>query len=154
MPASAALPDAAARLSTAGLRSTAPRRAVLDALSRGGHLDASDVFDSLKHDLPGTSLQAIYIVLSALTEAGLLRKIESTGGPARYEARIGDNHHHLVCRSCGRIEDVDCVIGAAPCLTPSTTAGFTVEQAEVVFHGVCADCASHTAGADRTAGAN
>lgn len=135
-------PDAAVRLSAAGLRSTAPRRAVLDTLSRGGHLDASDVFQSLKHDLPGTSLQAVYIVLSALTEVGLLRKIESGGGPARYEARIGDNHHHLVCRSCGRIEDVDCAVGEAPCLTPSSTAGFTIEQAEVVYHGLCATCSA------------
>lgn len=133
-------PDASARLSAAGLRSTAPRRAVLDAFSQGGHLDASDVFDALKTRLPGTSLQAVYIILGALTSAGLLRKIESTGGPARYEARIGDNHHHLVCRECGRIEDVDCIIGEAPCLTPSDAAGFTVEQAEVVFHGLCAEC--------------
>lgn len=134
--------DAATRLGNAGLRSTAPRRAVLEVLSRGGHLDASEVFESLKHDLPGTSLQAIYIVLGALTQAGLLRKIDGTGGTTRYEARINDNHHHLVCRSCGRIEDVDCAIGAAPCLTPSSTAGFTIEQAEVVFHGLCPACAT------------
>lgn len=132
---------AATRLSNAGLRSTAPRRAVLEVLSRGGHLDASEVFESLKYDLPGTSLQAIYIILGALTQAGLLRRIDGTGGTTRYEARINDNHHHLVCRSCGRIEDVDCTIGAAPCLTPSSTAGFTVEQAEVVFHGLCPACA-------------
>ena len=137
--------DAAARLSAAGLRSTAPRRAVLDTLSQGGHLDAGDVFESLKHDLPGTSLQAVYIVLGALTNAGLLRKIDSGGGPSRYEARIGDNHHHLVCRICDRIEDVDCAIGAAPCLTPSDAAGFTIEEAEVVYHGVCAACTAASA---------
>src|SRR5690606_4149053 len=133
----AASVDAARRLSAAGLRSTAPRRAVLEALSHGGHLDAAEVFESLKHELPGTSLQAVYVILGALTSAGLLRKIESTGGPARYEARIGDNHHHLVCRECGCIEDVDCVIGEAPCLSPSDAAGFAVEQAEIVFHGLC-----------------
>lgn len=133
-------PSAAARLSAAGLRSTAPRRAVLDYLSCGGHHDAKEVFEALHDELPGSSLQAVYIVLGALASAGLLRKIEPAGGSARYEARIGDNHHHLVCRSCGQIEDVDCAIGAAPCLTPSETHGFVIDEAEVIFHGLCATC--------------
>ena len=135
-----ATPSAAERLNAAGLRSTAPRRAVLAYLSRGGHRDAKEVFEALQQELPGTSLQAIYIVLGALTAAGLLRKVESTSGSARYEARTGDNHHHLVCRSCGRIEDVDCAVGDVPCLTPADPQGFAVEHAEVVFHGLCADC--------------
>lgn len=140
MQLSAAHTESAARLSAAGLRSTAPRRAVLDALQPGGHLDASEVFESVRHGLPGTSLQAIYGVLGALAEAGLVRKIEPAGGPAHYEARVGDNHHHLVCRRCGRIEDVSCTVGAAPCLTPSESHGFVVDTAEVTFHGLCADC--------------
>lgn len=133
--------DASARLNAAGLRSTAPRRAALEALSQGGHFDASEVFEALQQELPGTSLQAVYGVLGALSEAGLIRKIEPAGGPAKFEARIGDNHHHLVCRSCGRLEDVDCVIGEAPCLTPSHAAGFAIEEAEVIFHGLCPACA-------------
>lgn len=132
--------DAAAMLSAAGLKSTAPRRAALEALSLGGHRDAGEVFETMKQQLPGTSLQAVYGVLGALTDAGLIRKIAPDTGPALYEARIGDNHHHLVCRTCHRIVDIDCVIGAAPCLTPSDTAGFVVEQAEVIFRGVCSDC--------------
>ena len=127
-------------LSEAGLRSTAGRRATLHVLNRGGHFDASEVFELVKQDLPGTSLQAIYGVLAALTEAGLVRKIEPAGGPAHFERRIGDNHHHLVCTVCGRIEDVPCAIGEAPCLTASHTHGFTIESAEVTFNGLCPDC--------------
>ncbi len=133
---------AAARLSAAGLRSTAPRRAVLETLSRGGHLDASEV----SRHLPGTSLQAIYGVLGALTDAGLLRRIDPDGGPARYEARVDDNHHHLVCTGCGRIEDVPCVVGAAPCLAPAELHGFAIDTAEVTFRGRCAECQALAAG--------
>lgn len=128
-----------AQLSAAGLRSTAPRRAVLETLEPGGHLDASGVFERVTATLPGTSLQAVYGVLGALTEAGLVRRVSHDGGPAHYEARV-DNHHHLVCRSCGRIEDVPCVVGSAPCLTPEDDHGFTVDTAEVTFYGVCASC--------------
>lgn len=130
-----------ARLSSAGLRSTAPRRAVLETLAPGGHFDASAVFERLSESLPGTSLQAVYGVLGALTEAGLVRRVAHDGGPAHYEARV-DNHHHLVCRTCGRIEDVPCVIGAAPCLVPSDDHGFAIESAEVTFYGVCAPCSA------------
>ncbi|GAA1623373.1 Fur family transcriptional regulator [Leucobacter chromiireducens] len=128
-----------AQLSSAGLRSTAPRRAVLEMLEPGGHLDASGVYERLRTTLPGTSLQAVYGVLGALTDAGLVRRVAHDGGPAHYEARV-DNHHHLVCRSCGRIEDVPCVIGRAPCLTPAEDHGFTVDTAEITFYGVCAAC--------------
>ncbi|MBL3698901.1 transcriptional repressor [Leucobacter luti] len=129
-------------MSAAGLRSTAPRRAVLEILAEGGHWEASDMYERLREQLPGTSLQAVYGVLSALTEAGLARRISPVGGPAQYEAHVGDNHHHLVCRDCGRMEDVPCVVGSAPCLTPSDTHGFVVETANITFLGRCAACAA------------
>lgn len=141
MPVTHHATESATRLNSAGLRSTAPRRAVLDALQPGGHLDASELYERLRGELPGTSLQAVYGVLTALTEAKLLRRITPAGGPARYEARVGDNHHHLLCTSCGHLEDVPCVVGAAPCLTPSEDHGFEIASAEVTFHGLCASCA-------------
>lgn len=128
------------RLRQAGLRSTAPRRAVLQALEPGGHLDVAELRDRVAQELPGTSLQTVYVVLAALTEAGLVRKIETSSGAARYEARVGDNHHHLLCVRCGRLEDIACAVGAAPCLTPSEYHGFRIEAADVTFRGVCADC--------------
>ena len=137
------IPATTARLSAAGLRSTATRRAALDLLAEGGHLEASEVYERLLSELPGTSLQAVYGVLGALTDAGLARRIAHDGGPARYEARVGDNHHHLVCRECGRMEDVACVVGAAPCLIPENTHGFTIDAADVTFIGLCQDCAEH-----------
>ena len=140
MPATHHATESAIRLNAAGLRSTAPRRAVLDALQPGGHLDASELYEQLRAELPGTSLQAVYGVLTALTEANLVRRVTPAGGSARYEARVGDNHHHLLCRSCGRLEDVPCTTGAAPCLTPSTDHGFAVEAAEITFHGLCQAC--------------
>lgn len=141
MPSRQPLPAATVRLSAAGLRSTATRRAALDLLAEGGHLEASEVYERILTELPGTSLQAVYGVLGALTDAGLARRIAHDGGPARYEARVGDNHHHLVCRSCGRMEDVPCVVGSAPCLTPAETHGFIVDAAEVTFLGLCSECA-------------
>lgn len=129
------------RLQSSGLRSTAPRRAVLEVLDGGGHKDAAAVYQKVKEQLAGTSLQAVYGVLTALTNAGLARKIEVSGGTsALYEARVGDNHHHLICVSCGRIEDVACVVGEAPCLTPSNDHGFQINTAEVTFTGLCPDC--------------
>lgn len=129
-----------ARLRTAGLKVTAQRRAVLDAVTDHGHLAAEAVHAEVVRTLPGTSLQSIYNVLGALSGAALLRKIEPAGAAAKYESRTGDNHHHLVCTQCGAIVDVDCVVGASPCLTPSDAAGFTVRVAEVTFWGLCADC--------------
>lgn len=128
------------QLKHAGLRSTEPRRAVVAALSAGGHLSAADVFDTVRTRLAGTSLQAVYGILSALNEAGIARKIEPPGSPALYELRIGDNHHHLVCSECGLIVDVPCAIGEAPCLTASETHGFDISVAEVTYHGLCPDC--------------
>lgn len=132
--------DPAARLRAAGLKVTAPRLAVLDALSAHGHHDAETVFARVRTELPTTSLQAVYGVLAALTGAGLLRRIEPAGSPALYESRIGDNHHHLVCTKCHTVADVDCVVGQPPCLEPSDANGFSIHTAEVTFWGLCADC--------------
>lgn len=129
-------------LQAAGLRVTATRRAVLAATTRIPHASADQVVSAILDDLPGTSPQAVYGVLGALTGAGLLRRIEPAGSASRYERRIGDNHHHVVCTVCGAIGDVDCAVGAAPCLTPSETNGFTVNTAEVTFWGLCASCAA------------
>ncbi|KUI35252.1 Fur family transcriptional regulator [Mycobacterium sp. IS-1496] len=135
--------EPAARLRAAGLRVTAPRLAVLSALEQAPHSTADDVTGRVREALGSVSTQAIYDVLRACVSAGLVRRIEPAGSSARYETRIGDNHHHLVCRGCGRVADVDCVVGAAPCLEPSHVEdGFTVDEAEVVFWGTCADCRS------------
>ncbi|MCP2031709.1 Fur family ferric uptake transcriptional regulator [Okibacterium sp. HSC-33S16] len=129
-------------LRSAGLRATDPRIETLRALETHPHADAQEVFDAVSSVLPDTSLQAIYGVLSALTDTGLVRRIEPAGSPARYELRVGDNHHHIVCSKCGAIGDVDCAVGHAPCLTPSTTSGFTLTTAEVTYWGLCPDCAA------------
>ncbi|GAB2520450.1 Fur family transcriptional regulator [Paramicrobacterium agarici] len=131
-------------LRDAGLKATAPRRSVLRVLETNQHADAAAIFESVLHDLPDTSLQAVYGVLSALTEVGLVRRIEPAGSPALYERRIGDNHHHVVCTQCGAVRDVDCVVGEAPCLTPSNTAGYAISTADVTFWGVCPDCQKAT----------
>lgn len=135
---------ASARLREVGLKVTAPRLAVLDVVTRPGHRSAEDVFAHVEQTLPSTSLQAVYGVLAAFDGAGLLRKIELAGSPARYEDRRGDNHHHLVCTNCQRIEDIDCAVGEAPCLTPSSTHGFRIDMAEVTFWGLCALCQDPT----------
>lgn len=132
--------QAEARLRAAGLKVTAPRLAVLDAVTGNGHLDADAVHTRVMSHLPGISLQSVYNVLGALAEAELLRKIDSAGSAARYESRTGDNHHHLVCTECGAVADVDCVVGESPCLTPSNTGGFAITTAEVTFWGRCAAC--------------
>ena len=132
--------DTVARLSAAGLRSTGPRREAIRVLSRGGHWSAASVFEAVSEELEGTSLQAMYGVLTALSDAGILRKIELPGSPALYELRVNDNHHHLICTICGDIRDVPCAVGEAPCLTASDTQGFVISQAEVTYHGVCPDC--------------
>ncbi|NHD19225.1 MULTISPECIES: Fur family transcriptional regulator [Actinopolyspora] len=130
------------RLRASGLRATAPRTAVLDWLSDNPHSTADQVADAVRQHLGSVSTQAVYDVLHACTAAGLLRRIEPAGHPARFESRTADNHHHLVCRACGRTEDVDCVQGAAPCLTPSSTSGYSIDEAEIVFWGQCPDCKS------------
>ncbi|MFP3397060.1 Fur family transcriptional regulator [Brevibacterium sp. H602] len=140
--------DAAAALRQTSLRVTKQRVAVLDAVQDHPHADTETVIRSVRESLPAVSHQAVYDSLHTLTEVGLLRCIKPSGSVARYERRIGDNHHHLVCRSCSLIVDVDCTIGQAPCLTPSHDAGFVIDQAEVTFWGLCPGCAA--AGAQRT----
>lgn len=125
-----------------GLRVTAPRLAVLTVVGDRPHATADDVLGAVRGELPQVSVQGIYDVLHALTHADLLRRIEPAGHPARYERRTGDNHHHVVCQECGALDDVDCAVGHAPCLTPSSTSGFSVDVAEVTFWGLCPACRS------------
>ena len=129
-------------LRAAGLRVTQPRLAVLDAVRAQPHLDTRALIAAARARLGSVSHQAVYDVLRALVTAGLVRSIEPQGLEARYEARVGDNHHHVVCRDCGAIADVDCTTGAAPCMTPSADAGFVIDEAEVVFWGRCPSCAA------------
>jgi Fur family transcriptional regulator, stress-responsive regulator len=132
--------EAERRLRYAGLRVTAPRLAVLEALLEGGHLSADQVATAARERLGSVSTQAIYDVVHALVHSGLAARLEPAGSPALFEARSGDNHHHVVCRRCGAVADVDCTVGAAPCLEPVTTNGFVVDQAEVTFWGLCPAC--------------
>lgn len=129
-------------LHRAGLRVTEPRRAVLEWLAEHPHSTAEQIGRGVRQRLGSVSTQAIYNVLVACARAGLVRWIEPAGHPARYERRTGDNHHHLVCRGCGRIDDVDCVVGQPPCLEPAGVDGFDLEAAEVLFWGRCRRCAA------------
>ncbi|MGI8753738.1 MAG: Fur family transcriptional regulator [Acidimicrobiales bacterium] len=124
------------------LRVTRPRVAVLTAVHDYPHADTDSIIGVVRDDLGAVSHQAVYDVLRALTAAGLVRRIEPPGSAARYEARVGDNHHHIVCRSCGAIADADCAVGAAPCLTASDDKGFAIDEAEVIYWGLCPDCPS------------
>lgn len=135
-------PDWTKALHDAGLRVTQQRLAVLDELRRAPHAEADELVRRLRPRLGAVSAQTVYGVVAALEEAGLVRRIDLPGHAWRYETRVADNHHHLVCRACGRVQDVDCVVGAAPCLAPSDTHGFTIEAADVVFSGLCAACAA------------
>ncbi|MGO4203903.1 Fur family transcriptional regulator [Rhodococcus sp. TAF43] len=132
-------------LREAGLRVTAPRVAVLNAVAANPHSDAEEIAAEVRRQLGTVSTQGVYDVLGACVRAGLLRRIEPAGSPARYETRAADNHHHLVCRSCGTVVDVDCVVGHAPCLEPSNDHGFEIDEAEVVFWGLCGGCRSVSA---------
>ncbi len=134
--------DLEAQLRAADLRVTKPRLAVLAALRSQPHVDTETVISAVRSELGTVSHQAIYDVLRALTDAGLVRRIQPAGAIARYEVRVGDNHHHLVCRSCGTIADVDCAVGHAPCLTADDDHGFVVDEAEVVYWGTCPGCAA------------
>ena len=136
--------DLAVALRHAGLRVTSPRLAVLSELTEGKHLTADQVAVAVRGRLGTISTQAVYDVLGALTRAGLARRIEPAGSPARYETRVGDNHHHVVCRSCGAVTDVDCVVGEPPCVSPSDASGFVIDEAEVTFWGLCPDCQTTT----------
>jgi Fur family ferric uptake transcriptional regulator len=134
--------DFAARLRAASMRVTRPRLAVLAALRDHPHVDTDAVIALVREHQPTVSRQAVYDVLRALTHAGLVRRIQPAGATARYESRVGDNHHHLVCRSCGAMSDVDCAVGQSPCLTASDDHGFVVDEAEVVYWGTCSGCAT------------
>ncbi|WP_411699076.1 Fur family transcriptional regulator [Conyzicola sp.] len=123
-----------------GLKVTEPRLAVLRVLQKNPHSSAEEIFAGVQKHLSGSSPQAVYGILAAFTAAGLTRRFDPPGSPALFECRVGDNHHHLVCVQCGAVEDVDCVVGEAPCLTPSNTSGFTVFAAEVTFNGICEPC--------------
>lgn len=137
------LPD---ELRARGLRVTAPRLAVYRAVAETpGHPDVEVIATRARALIGSLSTQAVYDALGVLSAAGLLRRIEPAGSPARFEARVGDNHHHVVCRTCGVAHDVDCVLGSAPCLTPSEAGGFLVDEAEVTFWGVCPDCQAQDA---------
>jgi Fur family ferric uptake transcriptional regulator len=128
-------------LRSRGLRVTRPRLAVLGVLdTTEGHLDVEQITAKVRTRLDSVSVQAVYDVLGALSRAGLARRIEPAGSPARFERRAGDNHHHIVCRGCGEISDVDCAVGAAPCLDPSQAHGYEVDEAEVTFWGLCPSC--------------
>ncbi len=131
-------------LREAALRVTRPRLAVLAAVGAHPHATTEKVIKLVRADIRNVSHQAVYDVLRALTTAGLLRRIEPSGSVARYETRVGDNHHHVVCRRCGEIADVDCSAGAAPCLTPSEDDGFVIDESEVTYWGLCATCSTHT----------
>ncbi|WP_156745379.1 Fur family transcriptional regulator [Mycobacterium sp. 1165178.9] len=138
--------DYADRLRMADLRVTRPRVAVMEVVDANPHADTETIFSAVRVGLPDVSRQAVYDVLNALTTAGLVRRIQPLGMVARYESRVGDNHHHVVCRSCGIIADVDCAVGDAPCLTPSddddVLDGFVLDEAEVIYWGLCADCST------------
>ncbi|MDG4773103.1 Fur family transcriptional regulator [Solwaraspora sp. WMMD792] len=132
-------------LRSRGLRVTRPRLAVLDVLAQGGHLGVDDIARQVRSRIDSVSTQAVYDVLNVFAEAGLARRIEPAGGAARYERRTGDNHHHVVCRECGVVGDVDCAVGAAPCLEPTADHGFVIDEAEVTFWGLCPDCQARAA---------
>jgi Fur family ferric uptake transcriptional regulator len=138
----AAVTDFEGRLREASLRVTRPRLAVLDAVHTHPHADTEALIGAVREALPEVSHQTVYDSLHTLTAAGLVRRIQPLGSVARYESRVGDNHHHAVCRSCGVIADVDCAVGEAPCLQASDDNGFVIDEAEVIYWGYCPDCAT------------
>ena len=138
-------PDLLQLLRVSGLRVTRQRLAVLYALVELAHADTESLISAVRRDLPEVSHQAVYDSLRTLTAAGLARRIQPTGSVARYEARVGDNHHHLVCRTCGAITDVDCAVGHVPCLNASDDHGYVVDEAEVIYWGQCPACSATAA---------
>ena len=132
--------DRAALLRERGIQVTAQRLAVLRAVAGQPHITADAVADVVRTEIGAISLQSVYDALSVLVAEGLLRRIQPAGSAARFEDRVGDNHHHVVCRSCGTIADVDCAVGDTPCLTASEDHGFSIEEAEIVYWGTCPDC--------------
>lgn len=139
------MPSVDEAIRSAGLRLTAARKAAFEALGAHSHASADDVYARVAQTAPGTTLQSVYNALSDFVDAGLVRRIEPAGHPRLYELRTGDNHHHIVCTSCGAIADVDCAVGHAPCLTPSDAHGFAVHTAEVTYWGLCSGCTAAAA---------
>jgi Fur family transcriptional regulator, stress-responsive regulator len=135
-------PTTAQELRAAGLRVTAVRVALLETVRRGNHLDVEAITAGVRDRVGHVSMQAVYEALHALTAVRLVRRLEPAGSPARYEGRVGDNHHHVACRSCGVVADVDCAVGEAPCLTASDDHGYSIDEAEVIYWGLCADCST------------
>jgi Fe2+ or Zn2+ uptake regulation protein len=135
-------PSIAEELRRAGLRVTAARVALLETVRSGDHLGVDGITSGVRDRVGHVSVQAVYEALHALTAAGLVRRVDLAGGPARYEGRVGDNHHHIVCRSCGVVADIDCAVGEAPCLTASDDRGFSIDEAEVVYWGLCPGCST------------
>ena len=137
-------PAAAEELRGAGLRVTAARVALLEVVRDGDHLGVEAIAAGVRERIGHISLQAVYDALHALTAAGLVRRIEPAGTSPRFEGRVRDNHHHIVCRSCDVVADVDCATGEAPCLTASDDHGFSIDEAEVIYWGLCPDCSTAT----------
>ena len=136
-----------------GLQVTAQRLAVLRAACDRAHSTADDIHQVVRSELGAISRQAVYDALATLTDKGLLRRIQPAGSPARYENRVGDNHHHLICRTCRRMVDVDCAVGDTPCLTAADDSGYEIDEAEVVYWGRCGECVAATSsgqGADQS----
>ena len=140
------LNDPAHLLREHGLQVTAQRLAVLQAVSRRPHSTADDVAEDVREEIGAIRRQAVYDALGMLAEKGIIRRIQPAGSPARYEDRVGDNHHHLICRSCGKTVDVDCAVGDTPCLTAVADSGYQIDEAEVIFWGTCPECLSATPG--------
>jgi Fur family ferric uptake transcriptional regulator len=135
-------PDVEHVLREASLRVTRPRVAVLTAVHDNPHADTDSIINAVRNDIGDVSTQAVYDVLRALTTAGLVRRIEPAGSVPRYESRVADNHHHIVCRTCGAIADVDCAVGDTPCLTAADNHGFSIDEAEVTYWGLCPSCST------------
>jgi len=140
--AAARNPTTAEELRGAGLRVTAARVALLETVRNGNHLGVEAIASGVRERVGHVSLQAVYEALNAFDAAGLVRRVEPAGSPARFEGRVGDNHHHIVCRSCGAVADVDCAVGEAPCLSAPDDHGFAIDEAEVIFWGTCPSCRS------------
>ncbi len=136
--------DTGALLRKHGMQVTAQRLAVLRAVSDRSHSTADDIYRVVRTEIGAISCQAVYNALAALTDKGLLRRIQPAGSPARYEDRVADNHHHLICRTCSRMIDVDCAVGVTPCLTAADDSGYEIDEAEVIYWGRCPECVAAT----------
>src|SRR6186997_1482691 len=144
--------DSAALLRERGIQVTAQRLAVLRAVAGQPHITADAVAEVVRTEIGAISLQSVYDALGLLVSEGLLRRIQPSGSPARFEDRVGDNHHHLICRTCGRVVDIDCAVGAAPCLTASDDNGYEIDEAEVAYWGRCPECVAKSSGRSNRTG--